>query len=197
MVSSIFCTVSARIGKFTNPAIAHIGTILSPDRLCTTGKIYAYFIAQAPYYFRVIILKTNKEVLCSILKTVQMGQSGIRCVEEQAKGSQLRQVLQDQLSEYDTIERQAYALATRKGWLMEPLSSGVERMSSMMARMQLMGNNKDSKIAKMLVQGNTRGMIKGLKNLHHCEGLDPSVDAIAQKLLTTEQENIRQACRYL
>lgn len=126
-----------------------------------------------------------------------MGQSGIRCVQNKASGSALRQALNDQLKEYDDIERQAYALATRKGWLMEPLGSGVERMSSIMARMQLLGGQKDSKIAKMLVQGNTRGMIKGLKNLHHCTQLDPSVDAIAQKLLTREEENIRQACRYL
>ena len=142
-------------------------------------------------------MKTNKEVLTSIIKTVQMGQSGIRCVQEKASGAQLQQVLQDQLEEYDSLERQAYALATRKGWLLEPLDSSVERMASMMARMQLMGRNKDSKIAKMLVQGNTRGMIKGLKNLHHCVALDPSVDIIAQKLLTREQENIRQACEYL
>jgi hypothetical protein len=142
-------------------------------------------------------MKTNQEVLCSIIKTVQMGQSGIRCVQDKASGQQLKQVLSDQLNEYDSIERQAYALATRKGWLMEPLDASVERMSSIMARMQLMGGEKDSKIAKMLVQGNTRGMIKGLKNLHHCVPLDPSVDAIAQKLLTREQENIRQACDYL
>ena len=142
-------------------------------------------------------MKTNKEVLTSVIKTVQMGQSGIRCVQEKASGAQLQQVLQDQLNEYDSIERQAYALATRKGWLLDPLGSSVERMSSMMARMQLIGRNKDSKIAKMLVQGNTRGMIKGLKNLHHCVPLDPSIDAIAQMLLSTERENIRQACDYL
>lgn len=142
-------------------------------------------------------MKTNKEILDSIIKTVQMGQCGIRCVQDKASGSKLRQVLHDQMQEYDSIERQAYALATKNGWLMEPLDSGVERMSSMMARMQLIGNHTDSKIAKMLVQGNTRGMIKGYKNLHHCVKLDPSVDEIAQKLLYREKENIRQACEYL
>lgn len=132
-----------------------------------------------------------------MIKTVQMGQCGIRCVQEKANGPQLQQVLADQLREYDGIERQAYALATQKGWLMEPLDSSVERLSSMMAKMQLMGENTDSKIAKMLVQGNTRGMIKGYKNLHHSGDLDTSVNEIAHKLLACEQENIRQACKYL
>ena len=142
-------------------------------------------------------MKTSKEVLCSIIETAQMGQCGIRCVQERANGPQLQQVLADQLREYDGIEKQAYALATQKGWLMEPLDSSVERMSSMMAKMQLLGNHTDSKIAKMLVQGNTRGMIKGYKNLHHCSNIDTSVNEIAHKLLACEQENIRQACRHL
>lgn len=142
-------------------------------------------------------MKTNKEILDSVLKTVQMGQSGIRCVQDSAEGADLRRVLTDQLGEYDNIERDAYALASNRGWELEPLSSGVEKMSSMMAKMQLMVGQKDSKIAKMLVQGNTRGMIKGLKNLHHCQKLDPSVDDLAHTLLRREEENIRQACRYL
>lgn len=142
-------------------------------------------------------MKTNKEVLDSLLKTVQMGQSGIRCVQDSAEGAELRQVLTDQLGEYDNIERDVYSLALKRGWELQPLNQGVERMSSMMAKMQLMGGQKDSKIAKMLVQGNTRGMIKGLKNLHHCAKLDASVDELAHTLLRREEENIRQACRYL
>lgn len=154
-------------------------------------------IIYSSYYKGVIRLKTNKEILDSLLKTVQMGQCGIRCVQDSAEGAELRQVLTDQLGEYDNIERNAYSLASNRGWELEPLNQGVERMSSMMAKMQLMGGQKDSKIAKMLVQGNTRGMIKGLKNLHHCGKLDPSVDDLAQTLLRREEENIRQACRYL
>lgn len=142
-------------------------------------------------------MKTNKEILSSLLKTVQMGQCGIRLVQEKAANDRLRQALHDQLKEYDTIEHQAYDLALQKGWVVDSLDPSVERMSSMMARMQLMGNNKDSKIAKMLVQGNTRGMIKSLKNLHHCSRLDPQVDALAQQLLKTEKQNIQQATEFL
>ena len=118
-------------------------------------------------------------------------------MQDKAAGPGLRRVLHDQLREYDAIERQAYDLATRRGWLMEPLDPGVERMASMMARVQLMGTNKDSKIAKLLVQGNTRGMIKSLKNLHQCSRIDGQVDELAQKLLNRERENIQQASEYL
>lgn len=142
-------------------------------------------------------MKTNKEVLDSIVKTVQMGQCGIRCVQDRVIGTALQQAMHDQLKEYDSIEKEAYDLAHKKGWEMQPLNPTIERMSSMMAKMQLTGNNTDSKIAKMLVQGNTRGMIKGYKNLNHSNRLEPDVDAIAQKLLSREKENIRQSCRFL
>lgn len=142
-------------------------------------------------------MKTNKEILSSVLKTVQMGQSGIRCVQDKAQGSRLRQALHDQLKEYDSIEQQAYALATRRGWVVEALNPSVERMASMMSRMQLMGGNRDSKIAGMLVQGNTRGMIKGLKNLHHSHSLDAQVKELACNLVDRERENIRQASEFL
>ena len=67
-------------------------------------------------------MKTNKEILDSLLKTVQMGQCGIRCVQDSAEGAELRQALTDQLGEYDNIERDAYALASNRGWELEPLN---------------------------------------------------------------------------
>jgi hypothetical protein len=142
-------------------------------------------------------MKTNKEVLSSIIKTVQMGQCGIRCVQEQATGKGLKQALHDQLTEYDAIEQQAYDLATRRGWLLEPLDAGVERFSSMMARMQLMGNNRDSKIAKMLVQGNTRGMILGMKNLRRGKRAESDVRELTQKLIDQEKAGIKASQQFL
>ena len=44
-------------------------------------------------------MKTSKEVLTSILKTTQMGQTGIRSVLDRAMGSDMRQALNSQLRE--------------------------------------------------------------------------------------------------
>lgn len=142
-------------------------------------------------------MKTDKDVLSSLIKTVQMGQSGIRCVQDKASNSRLRQTLHDQLEEYDTIEEKAYDLATRRGWLVGALNPSVERMASVMSRMQLLVGEKDSKIAGMLVQGNTKGMIKSLRDLHRNPGGDAQVEALARGLVETEKENIRQASEFL
>lgn len=139
----------------------------------------------------------DQEILTSIVKTVQMGQAGIRCVQHKATGPRLRQALHDQLEEYDAIEERAYDLATQRGWLVGALEPSVERMSSAMARLRLIGSTKDSKIAGMLVQGNTKGMIKSLRALHRSSGRDTQVEALANALVERERENIRQASEFL
>ena len=49
----------------------------------------------------------------------------------------------------------------------------------------------------MLIQGNTRGRIMGLKDLHRAEDLDTDVSDLAGKLLHLEEANIRSAQTFL
>ena len=137
-------------------------------------------------------MKTNKDLLGSILKTTQMGQVGIRSVQQKATSEELKKALASQLREYDSIEREAQAIAQMRGWVLPELNSGVRAMSGMMARAMLTGGRTDSKIAGMMIQGNTRGVIKGLKNRHQFSNRDSRVDALSQKLLDRENENIKQ-----
>jgi len=145
----------------------------------------------------VMKMKTNKEVLNSIVKTTQMGQTGIRCVLKRSIRPDLRKALESQLREYDCIESEAFALASRRGWEMKELDPAVKMMANMSARTRLYGGNTDSKIAGMMIQGNTRGMIKGLKNKHQCNLHDEQVSSLSQKLLDCETANIRQMQSYL
>ena len=55
----------------------------------------------------------------------------------------------------------------------------------------------DSKIAAMMIQGNTRGMIAGLKDLHQYQQQDSQVSALCQRLLDCETANIRQMQAFL
>lgn len=142
-------------------------------------------------------MKDSKEVLSSILKTTQMGQIGIRSVQDAAVRPEMKQALSDQLKEYDAIETQAHAVAEERGWRVEELDPGVRKMAEMMARARLQGRNKDSKIAAMMMKGNTRGIIKGLKNAHRYHGRDARITALSQKLIDCENENIKQMENFL
>ena len=142
-------------------------------------------------------MKKSKELLSSLLKTTQMGQVGIRSVLDTSMRPGLRKALESQLHEYDSIETEAHSIATQRGWDLSELDPAVRFMTDMSVRMRLNGKNTDSKIAGMMIQGNTRGMIKGLKNLHQFAGQDEQIGILSQKLLDCETANIRQMQGYL
>lgn len=142
-------------------------------------------------------MKNNKEILTFLLKTAQMGQVGIRSVLDAGMEADLRTALESQLKEYDAIETEAHCLATQRGWELKDLDPAVRFMADMMTRTRLTGKNIDSKIAGMMIQGNTRGVIKGLKNIHQYSGQDIPVRVLSQKLLDCETANIRQMQEFL
>lgn len=142
-------------------------------------------------------MKDSKDILSSLLKTTQMGQVGIRSVQQSANAVALKKALHDQLKEYNSIERETYALAKERNWQLKELPQAARTMADMMSRGKLIYGKSDSKIAAMMVQGNTRGVIKGLKDLHRYHQNDAGVTVLAQKLLDCENRNILQMEAFL
>ena len=142
-------------------------------------------------------MKSSKEILSSVLKTTQMGQVGIRSVLDTSMRPGLRKALESQLREYDSIESEAHLIASQRGWDLRELDPAVRFMADRMTRLKLHRSNSDSKIADMMIQGNTKGMIKGLKNLHQFPDADAQISILSQKLLDCENANIRQMQTFL
>lgn len=142
-------------------------------------------------------MKNDRQMLSSILKTTQTGQISIRKVLDTSMRPGLRKALQSQLQEYDAIESDAYALATQRGWELREIQPGKRLAVGILARTKLSHGNSDSKIAGMMIQGNTRGMIQGLKDLHQYQQQDSQVSALSQRLLDCETANIRQMQAFL
>ena len=142
-------------------------------------------------------MKQNQQLLSSMLKTIQSSQVEIRSVLDTTLGSSLRNTLETQLKEYDSIETEAYTLALQRGWELPELDLGRRFLKDRMIRMKLNGHSTDSRIADLLIQGNTKGMIQGLRNLHQFEGQDQPIRTLSQKLLDCETAHIRQLQRFL
>jgi len=145
----------------------------------------------------VMKMKDSKDVLSSIIKTTQMGQIGIRSVLNAPLRASLKDALRSQLSEYDAIEREALALAASRGWNLKQLDPAVKRMTNMMSKMKLTFGDASSKAAAMMIQGNTKGVIKGYKNLNQFAASDERVRILSQKLLDSETANIQQMQGFL
>ena len=145
----------------------------------------------------VINMKNDRQMLSSILNTTQMGQIAIQKVLDTSMRPALRKTLQSQLQEYDSIELEAYALASQRGWDLREIQPGKRLITGVMTHMKLSHGNSDSQIADMMIQGNTKGMILGLKNLHQYQQQDTQVSALSQRLLDCETANIRQLQTFL
>lgn len=142
-------------------------------------------------------MKGSKDILSSILKTTQMGQIGIRSILKNDLKPKLRTELNSQLKEYDTIESEAHGIAISRGWELKELDPAIKGMTNMMTRTRLSFGDRDSKAAAMMIQGNTRGIIKGFKNLNQFSYNDKAVSDLAQKLIDFEETNNRQLQGFL
>ena len=109
----------------------------------------------------------------------------------------LRENLEKQASVYQQIEEEALNLAAGRKWQVEQLGPVSRTCSQMVSRMRLGKGNSDSKAAAMVMQGSTRGLIKGLQNLHQFPYQDTAVSTLAQRLLDLEKESLGQMQSFL
>lgn len=137
------------------------------------------------------------DMLDSILKNAQIGQLEIRSVLSSPMRPTLRSALESQLKELNSIEAEAWLIASRRGWEMADLEPATKLISYLKTRAKLMGGNTDSKIADMMIRGNTNGMIACLKNHHQFNRQDFQIHHLSQKLLDCETANIRQMQTFL
>ena len=142
-------------------------------------------------------MNESKQILSAMLKTIQMGQVDIRSVLDTSLGSSLRSTLQTQLREYDSMEAEAYTIALQRGWELPELDPGKRFLRDRFTRMKLTGPDTDSRIADLLILGNTKGMIQGLRQLHQSENRDQQIRILSQKLLDCETAHIRQMQNFL
>ena len=142
-------------------------------------------------------MKKSQQLLSDMLKTIQISQVEIRSVLDTPMPSSLRSTLETQLKEYDAMETEAYTIALQRGWELPEVDPGRRFLKDRITRMKLNVRNPDSRIADLLIRGNTDGMIRGLKNLHQLQTQDRQVRILSQKLLDCETAHIRQMQQFL
>ena len=143
-------------------------------------------------------MENDITMLQSIRKATQMGQYGIESVINETSSRSLRGALRSQLSEYHRIFTEADILLKDRGAERKDVSP-MARLGAFMTSKMKVRSREDptSAIAEMLVQGNTRGMIKSMNNIRTMGVLDPKISSLSNRLLQTEQANIDQMKQYL
>ena len=139
----------------------------------------------------------HQELLSALLKTTQTGQVEIRSLLDTAMGSNIRNTLQSQLLEYDTMETEVLTLALQRGCELNPLRPGVRFLTDRITRFQVNGQTPDSRIAEIMIQKNTKAMISSLKNQHQSQCHDAQLCILSQKIIDCITAHIRQLQYYL
>lgn len=130
------------------------------------------------------------EMLNSIRKSTQMGCYGIKTVMEETRSPELYKELKSQLEEYEKIYDEADTLLRNKGGKEKNINPMAKMGSSMSAMMKIrMAKDPNAKIAELMIQGNTKGLIKSIHNNRTMGVLDPKVKALSNRLLQSSQAN--------
>ena len=137
-------------------------------------------------------------MLNAIRQTTEMGCYGIKSVLNETANREFRGALRAQYDEYAQIYEEADRLIRERGGRIKDLNPMAKYGSAMSSKMRVRASiDPTAKIAELMLQGNTRGMIKSMHNIRTMGTLEPRVASLSRRLLQTEQNNINQMKKYL
>lgn len=139
----------------------------------------------------------NGKMLNEIRKGTDMGIVGIDCVIDAIDNPDIRNVLDEQRTEYRRIYRDADRLLESFGTKKRNLSPLAKYGAIMASKMKQTVDGSGARVAEMMIEGNTKGLIKSYRCRRQLHPTDPETRGLAEKLLQTEVHNIEQMKQFL
>jgi len=136
------------------------------------------------------------ELLQYIYKTADMGLEGIDAVEKHAE-QKLLEELRRERNEYESVRSDADQMIRKHGD--EPGGTGVmaKMGADMMTAAEMTMDDSRGKIAEMMIQGTTMGIVKTIRHLKDYEGQDEDARKLGERLLDLQEENVEKMKAYL
>ncbi len=139
---------------------------------------------------------TNIKFLNLIYQNAQMGLIGIDTVMKKVENEKIAKIIQEQRKEYETFLEDARKILIKYGAKEEEISKLKELSSKAMAEVMTMGKD-DQEIAKLMMEGNQKGVLEITAELNQYEGGDEEIKKLAKRLLATEEHNREEFKQYL
>lgn len=139
----------------------------------------------------------NTELLDYIYQNAQMGTESISHLIKIAEDVDFRRTLEDQLCEYQKVLDEAEEMIQRRGQSAEGVGPMTKISSYIMVELKTFTDKSPSKMAKMMLQGSTMGVLEITKRIKEYQGANKEVLNLAQDLLKTEQHNVDELKKYL
>ena len=125
-----------------------------------------------------------------------MGLIGIDMVIKKVENEKIAKLIGEQKKEYEKFLSDAHEILIKYGAKEEKISKLKELSSKVMATFMTM-NKSDKEIAKLMMEGNQKGVLEITAELNNYDGSDDEILSLARRLLATEEHNREEFKTYL
>jgi len=145
-------------------------------------------------------MKEENELLQYIYQTTTMGKSSLKNLLEALndKDNKIKKIIEKHLDEYEKYYSESEKLLNENN--IKPKNKGpmIEMMNKMGINMNVMKDNSDSKMAEMIMQGLTMGIIEMEKKIKDYKGeVDKDVIKLAKNVLKFQEKSLEEIKKYL
>lgn len=140
----------------------------------------------------------NKNIvfLNLIYQNAEMGLIGIDTVIGKVENKKIAKIIHEQKREYEEILEDTKKILIKYGAKEEEIGKLKELSSKAMASVMTM-NKTDQEIAKLMMEGNQKGVVEITTLLNQYQGDDEEILKLAKRLLATEEHNREEFKQYL
>ena len=144
-------------------------------------------------------MRENEETkyLNKLYQGAEMGVIGIDTVIDKAHKEEFRENLLSQKKEYEKMEAKIVEILKKYGCEEKKIGMMAKKSSEMMSEMKIKIDDSDSQIAKMMMEGNNKGIIEITKIKNEYNGTDEEIKNIIDDFLKTMGQNLEDMKKYL
>ena len=137
------------------------------------------------------------EMLNYVYQNAEMGRDALTQLIQITNDTKFRKTMEAQLNEYQNVFDSAEKMIQERNEQAKGVGPMAKISSRLMVNAKTMMDSSPSKMAQMLIQGSTMGVVEVTRHMKDYDGSDERVNDISQKLLRTEQQNIEEMKKYL
>jgi len=162
--------------------------------------MYKYSQKCQDKYERIDKMKDKNELLEYIYQTTDLGKKGLIHLLQalENKDNKIKKDIEKQLEGYEELHKETEKLLQDNK--IKPKDKGpfIELMNKMGVNMNVMMDNSDSKVAEIIIQGLTMGIVEMEKKIKSYEKeVEKDIVKLAKKVLKYQEKCLEEIKKYL
>ncbi|MCH5162165.1 MAG: hypothetical protein J1G38_01590 [Clostridiales bacterium] len=142
-------------------------------------------------------LEREIEFLKQLHQAAQMGRDTLEHVNNNIGPGELRKAVEKDIFDYSDVCAQVQRKLEERGDDAKPVGKIVRAMAGMMIDVKISDDTADSEVAKMIIDGTTKGVTECTSKISDFSDIDNDLKNIGYKLLWVQQKNIDEMKHFL